>query len=56
MMKGKKNFAITERGRRALLAYTAVSKQLELGPLSETAIENEEQHRAEITEAPSIRE
>ncbi len=37
MVKGRKNFILTERGKRALSAYTAVTRELEMeSPVSET--------------------
>ncbi len=53
VLKGKKSFMLTERGKRALAAYTAVTTELDLGSLTAENVE-EKELRQEIKEVPRI--
>jgi DNA-binding PadR family transcriptional regulator len=48
LMKGKKNFILTERGKRALAAYTAVTTELDFG--SNRADSKEEAKEPDLSE------
>jgi predicted transcriptional regulator len=54
VMNGKKNFTITERGKRALFAYTAVTKELELESLRENNNNEYEKRAVSEIEVPRI--
>lgn len=49
VVRGRKNFTLTDRGKRALEAYTAVTKELDLESITRAVGEQEE-----IAEDPTI--
>ncbi len=49
VLKGRKNFILTERGKRALSAYTAVATGLDLETLPEPNVQQIENAPSEIT-------
>ena len=54
VLKAKKSFTLTERGKRALAAYTAVTTELDLDSLISKNADDEKELHPEIKNVPRI--
>ncbi len=54
MLKGKRNFTLSERGKRALTAYTAVTTALDFDSIPSQEVEESPQSVPQIESVPSL--